>query len=71
VPPHTESAGLNTYYMPWYGSSVSYLNNTYNITGYADGYATQTITATRQTYNANVNATLTLSPIVEHSEGSN
>lgn len=63
VSTHTESAGLNTYYMPWYGSSVSYLNNTYSITGYADGYTTQTITATRQTYNSNVNATLTLSPL--------
>lgn len=63
VSPHTESAGYNTYYMPWYGSSVSYLNNKYTITGYADGYQTKTITATRQTYNADTNATLTLSQV--------
>lgn len=70
VPPHTESAGSNTYYMPWYGSSVSYLNNKYTITGYADGYNTETITATRQTYNADTRATLILSPINDHNGGS-
>lgn len=64
VPPKSTSAGQNIYYMPWWGGGGGQgLNTTVTITGSATGYTTNSITATRSSYNADTTATLNLVPL--------
>lgn len=65
VAPKSTSAGQNIYYMPWWGGSGGQsLNTSVTITGSATGYYSDSITATRLSYNSDTTATLNLVPLV-------